>query len=688
MGEPLLQARLEAAVQLVLRIASGEFNTRGETTPAADDVDAIITGLNMLAEDLQSEQQARREAEELLRDERDAYETAPALFCSVDAVHLRVIKCNRTMATTLQTSQGNILGRAVSSLCVPDQRQELEELLRAVPVGTVPTTAEVRLQRGDGQSELLVAMSATRTAATDGEERLRLVFQDLTALRETEAALYQSEEKHRTYVQHAPCGIFVVDETGHYVDVNAAACRLTGYSKDELLQRSIAQLVPTELVDPSLALFGALRELGHAEREVVLQHRDGSHVDVSLIAVALPSNRYMAFCEDIRAKKRAEAEREELAERLRQSQKMEAVGQLAGGIAHDFNNVLTAIMGNAEMSLQDLDPKVPIAVSLQEILVASQRAADLTTQLLAFSRKQVVAPRTVDLNELVHGLRGMLARLVGESIELVVSAQKDPALVKIDPSQAQQILFNLVINARDAMPDGGRLRIETAMATPDVAQDERSSMVSLSVSDTGSGMTEEVRARAFEPFFTTKELGRGTGLGLATVYGIVHQNHGHVSVASSPDKGTTVEVQLPTTLIACDGSPRSHTSRPAPRVETILLVEDEDMLRRLGEQQLRRHGYCVLSAGCGSEALGLVDRHHEPIDLLLTDLVMPGMNGRELAEQLAARFPKLRVLFTSGYAPDVVAHHGVLEPDAEFIPKPYTLQALARRVREVLEQAS
>jgi two-component system cell cycle sensor histidine kinase/response regulator CckA len=386
----------------------------------------------------------------------------------------------------------------------------------------------------------------------------------------------------------------------------------------------------------------------------------------------------------------------QLEEQLLQSQKMEAVGRLAGGVAHDFNNILTAIQGYSEQARKRLDGDETAAEYIQEVEKAAGRAASLTRQLLAFSRKQALQPKVVDLNTIVAQMDKMLRRLIGEDIELVTRPGQDLGHVRVDPGQIEQVLMNLAVNARDAMPDGGQLTIETANVALDARYAQQHSDVApgpyvlLTVTDTGVGMTAEVKARVFEPFFTTKGIGQGTGLGLATCFGIVKQSGGHLSVYSEPGKGTTFKIYLPRVE-----EPLDAASAPADSTgvrggdETVLLVEDEPAVRELASLILSELGYRVLTASHGVDALRVAEScGAEAIDLLLTDVVMPEMGGKELTERLAARHRNLRVLFTSGYTAEAIARRGVLERGIAFLQKPYSSVALARKVREVLDNGA
>jgi nitrogen-specific signal transduction histidine kinase/CheY-like chemotaxis protein len=383
--------------------------------------------------------------------------------------------------------------------------------------------------------------------------------------------------------------------------------------------------------------------------------------------------------------------RRQLEEQLRQSQKMEAVGRLAGGIAHDFNNVLTAILGYSQMLLTDLSEGDPRREDVREIEQAANRAATLTRQLLAFSRRQVLQPQVLDLNALVENLDKFLRRLIGEDIDLRVHASPDLWLVSADSGQVEQVIMNLAVNSRDAMPTGGKLTIETGNVVLDAAYAQRhiavtpGEYVMLAVSDTGTGMDEETQARIFEPFFTTKASGKGTGLGLSTVYGIVKQSGGNIWVYSEVGRGTTIKIYLPRESVSVlpPRQVRPETT-DLQGTETILLVEDEDPVRALAAKILRGLGYQVMEAKLGREAITIADAHDAGIDLLLTDVVMPGYSGADLARKLAESRPALKVLFMSGYTDEAIIHHGVLDANIAYLQKPFTPDVLAAKVREVL----
>ncbi len=402
---------------------------------------------------------------------------------------------------------------------------------------------------------------------------------------------------------------------------------------------------------------------------------------------------FVSVGRDISGRKRNEEALRESAEQFRQAQKMEAVGRLAGGVAHDFNNLLMVMRGYGELLLNQLDANDPLRRNAEEIQKAAERATALTQQLLAFSRKQVLQPKVLDLNAVVTDVEKMLRRLIGEDIELATTL--DPALgrVKADPGQIEQIILNLAVNARDAMPQGGRLTLKTVNVTLDQAYVRQhmgatpGPYVLLAVSDTGVGMDAETRSHIFEPFFTTKGAGKGTGLGLSTVYGIVKQSGGTIWVESAPGRGTTFEIYLPLVEeTAANGE--LHPALPPPTPggsETILVVEDEMSVRKLAAEFLGSNGYRVLEAQDGAEALQVCEEHRAPIHLLLTDVVMPGMSGRELAVRLVGARPEMKVIYVSGYTDDAIVQHGVREEGTVFLQKPFSLDALARTVREALD---
>ncbi len=394
------------------------------------------------------------------------------------------------------------------------------------------------------------------------------------------------------------------------------------------------------------------------------------------------------------AHRQLEAERKRLEEQLAQAHKMESIGRLAGGVAHDFNNLLTAILGYNELAAEEADPDSSLALYLENIRKAAERAANLTQQLLAFARKQILEPKVVSLNDLMLEVDTLLRRLIGEDIELLTLPAPDLWPVRVDPGQMEQVMLNLAVNARDAMPGGGKLTIETQNVVLDAEEAQRHAdlmpgeYVLLAIRDTGEGMTEEVKARLFEPFFTTKGPGKGTGLGLATCYGIVKQNDGHIRIESELGQGTTFRIYLPRVETPLDTAVAQDSLTNLPRgTETILLVEDEELVRAIAVQTLRAQGYVVREASNGNEALRWAQEFGAAPNLLITDVVMPQMSGKELAERLSALHPDLKVLYMSGYTDNAIVHHGALDPGVLFLAKPFTPPALARHVREILDES-
>jgi two-component system cell cycle sensor histidine kinase/response regulator CckA len=525
-----------------------------------------------------------------------------------------------------------------------------------------------------------------------GQEAVLVVARDITQQKKAEEALRQAEQKYRSMVEDAIVGIFQSSPEGRYLSVNPAMARMLGYDSPDELIASITDIGRQVYVDPRRRKeFGNLLEKQGVVRnfECQVYRKDGSQMWFSANARAILKDgvvvSYEGMNEDITERKLLEGQ-------LLQAQKMEAVGLLAGGVAHDFNNTLGVITGYGDLLQESLPEDDPARRYAEEIRKAAHRAATLTRQLLAFSRKQVIQPVVLDLNSVILDMDKMLRRLIGENIEIMIARDPSPARVKADPGQIEQILMNLAVNARDAMPQGGKIFINTADVQVDESYVRRhryfkpGRYVTLTFSDTGHGMDQETRARIFEPFFTTKEIGKGTGLGLSTVYGIVKQNEGYIRVYSEPGKGCTFKIFLPQVeenIQIPIAAPLPDT--PARATGTILVVEDEPALRTLVRNCLESHGYTVLEAGDGNAAMLAADQHPSPIHLLLTDVIMPGMSGHELANQLLARRPEVKVVYMSGYAGDLIAQYGVLDPATVLLEKPFSLQALLSKVHQALQ---
>jgi PAS domain S-box-containing protein len=550
---------------------------------------------------------------------------------------------------------------------------------------------QYRFRRGDGTIAAILDRGHILRDADGRAVRMIGSMADLTERKRTEEALREASETVRALVEASPLAIIVTDFEGIIHVWNEAAERMFGWTATEVLGKH-ALHVPDDLHSQLLEVRAAAQN-GQSITGLVTQRirKDGSRIDVDQSIAPLRDaagvpNYEMSILADITEQRQLEAQ-------LRQSQKMEAVGRLAGGVAHDFNNLLTVIRANTDFLSDDLAPDDDRRGEIDEIRQAADRAAALTRQLLVFSRRQVVQPKTVQLNEIVGGMEQMLGRLIGEDIVLASVLAPDLGTVHADVGQMEQVLLNLVVNARDAMPLGGAIVITTASATlgPEALgwpmPVQPGEYVQIMVSDTGSGMTPEIQAHIFEPFFTTKEPGKGTGLGLSTVYGIVQQMDGSIIVRSEPEQGTIFTIYLPVVH-----GPES-TAHPIDvretgngGTETILLVEDEHAVRRLARRALELGGYRILEASHGGEALRVCEQHPSSIDLLLTDVVMPQMSGAELAERLKPLRPDMRVLFMSGYTEDALGNHGVLAPETSFLYKPFTPDSLRRTVRGVLDR--
>jgi PAS domain S-box-containing protein len=530
----------------------------------------------------------------------------------------------------------------------------------------------------------------------------RLLAQLAAAARRERAAADHLRKSRRflaDLVENSGTLVSVKDREGRYQLVNRLWEEVTGLKRLDVLGKTDAMLFPAADAERFRANdLETLQARQAVEREESLSGKDGTRCFLSIKFPLRDGtgqvNGVCGMSTEITERKRVETEREKLQAQLTHAQKMESVGRLAGGVAHDFNNMLQSIAGNAELALLDLPEDSPARESIVEIRRSAERSVELTRQLLAFARRQTIAPRPLDLNETVASMLKMLQRLMGETIELRWTPATPLWPVRLDPSQVDQILANLCVNARDAIAGTGTVAIATANlaldrdALPGQSDVVPGDYVMLSVSDTGRGMDATTRAHLFEPFFTTKELGKGTGLGLATIFGIVKQNDGYIDVSSEPGSGTRFNLYFPRTSAEPVGEAASASGPPLSGSETVLLVEDETQILDLGRRALAQSGYTVLAASSPREALRLAEQHVGPIHLLITDVVMPDLNGKELHDQLAARHPGMRCLFMSGYTADVIAHHGVLDEGLDFLQKPFSLHLLREKVRELLGRPS
>ncbi len=515
--------------------------------------------------------------------------------------------------------------------------------------------------------------------------------------KQAEEALRESEEKYRTLYDSSRDAIMIITPDKVFLNGNPACVKMFGCrNEDEFISLTPSALSPEYQPDGDLSVE-------KSQKMISIAMEQGSHffkwkhkrVDgEEFYSTVLLARMKLYGKKILQATVRDITEHKKLKAQLHMAQKMEAIGKLAGGVAHDFNNILTVIMGNASLALMEVGKDDTPWQEIEEIRKAGERAASLTRQLLAFSRKQIVQPEILDINELLTDIEMMLGRLIGEDVELLTIPA--PALwrIEIDPGQIEQIIINLAINARDAMLQGGKLTIETDNADLNenyfrehgIEGKKSGHYVVLAVSDTGSGMDKETQEHIFEPFFTTKEVGKGTGLGLSTIYGIVKQNNGFIWVYSEPGQGTTFKVYLPEVKKDANLEKKEQTPVDDPGgSETVLIVEDNDLLRNFAQKALQSYGYRILVAENGEDALMVCKKHDGQIDLMITDVVMPKMGGREAAKRLQPLYPQMKVIYMSGYTDDAIVHHGVLEPGLNFLEKPFTPEGLARKVREALD---
>ncbi len=631
-------------------------------------------------------EQVRREKEQQQRLLRAVVEgTGDSVF--VKDLEGRYLMVNQAWARVMGRPVEEVLGQDDFSLLPSEMASQIVGADREVATVGEPRTYE-EVGPGDGATRTYLT-----TRAPYRDERGRTIGvigigRDISDRNLAEEARRLSDQ----VIANAREGIIVCDKDLRYLAWNPFMEEMSGLASSQVLGKHPLEIFPWLREEGTYALLeGALAGKvmpipdtpfsvpGSGEKGWFAGSygplRDGKGGIVGVIGVVV----------DMTGRKHLE-------EQLRQAQKMEAVGRLAGGVAHDFNNLLSVIVGHTTLARNKLPPGDPLHRHCDQITRAAERAGALTRQLLAFSRKQVLQPRILDLSAVVTDLCRMLPRLIGEDIEVITRSEPELGLVKVDPGQIEQVLMNLVVNARDAMPRGGQLTLETnnvvldelaAAGRPEI---DPGRYVLLSVSDTGEGMTPEVQARVFEPFFTTKELGKGTGLGLSTVFGIVKQSDGYIEIVSAPGRGSTFRIYLPQVDESVDPPPLAAApSKPTQGSETILLVEDEDALRELAREGLTMSGYTVLEADRGMAALEIARTHASPIHLMVTDVVMPGMNGRQLAEQVTPLRPAMKVLYVSGHADELLQRHGALDPGLEFIGKPFTPEALAAKVREVLD---
>jgi two-component system cell cycle sensor histidine kinase/response regulator CckA len=602
---------------------------------------------------------------------------------------------NRAFADGVGKPAEEIIGKTLWDVFPKDEADNrfasLSQVFRTVESKVI----EVRVPRADGDRYYVTTITPLKDAK--GEMLSAICSsKDITDRKRTEEKLRESEEKHRRIIEVLSDAI-LLRANDIIIYANSAALKLFRVNHpEELIGKRYLDLIHP---DDRAISAERVKEIIEEDRPASLrEHRimalDGQIMQVESSGAPFKyrgETQVFGVYRDITERKRAEEEKAKLQDQLLQSQKMESIGRLAGGVAHDFNNMLGVILGHTEMAMEQVDPAQPLHADLTEIRKAAERSSNLTRQLLAFARKQTVSPRVLDLNETVAGMLNMLQRLIGEDIQLAWLPGVNLWPIKMDPSQIDQILANLSVNARDAIAGVGKVTIETENIgfekayCADHAGFVPGEYVLLAVSDGGCGMDQEILDKLFEPFFTTKETGKGTGLGLATVYGIVKQNNGFIAVYSEPDRGTTFKIYLPRYRGKAEQAQTEGLQGPVMRGrETVLVVEDEPALLNLNKSMLEKLGYRVMTAGTPGEAIRLAEEHAGEIHLLLTDVVMPEMNGRDLAKKMLSLYPNLKRLFMSGYTADVIAHHGVLDEGVHFIQKPFSRNDLAAKVREAL----
>ena len=639
-------------------------------------------------------------AEDALRESEQRFR---GLFQSVRSVAVRGYGMdgttrywNHAAETIYGYREEEAAGRSLLDLIVPpEKRRDAQQALkRMVETGQAPPPSEESMVRKDG-TRVAVFCSPVVVRVPGFEAEWFSIDVDLTERNRAKKELEHALARNTALLDANPDLMFLFDGDGRIVDFHAQHPDAELYCPpEEFLGKPCEAVLPPEVAGGGLE---KIREVLATGRPAFYTYALGTgdvvhHYECRYVLCG--TNQVLAFVRDVTERKLMEEEREKLQGQLAQAQKLESIGRLAGGVAHDFNNMLAVIMGNVEMALEGMAADKPLYAELQEVRKAAQRSSDLTRQLLAFARKQTVTPKVLDVNDVVEGTLKILRRLIGEHIALEWRPGESVGPVKMDPSQIDQILVNLCVNARDALGDRGRIGIETGETTvgkSGCAGNEGGHpgrFVRLAVEDNGCGMDAETRAHAFEPFFTTKPVGQGTGLGLATVYGIVQQNGGFIEIDSAPGKGTRIEINLPRHKAQKDApTAEPGGGYPAGSRKTILLVEDEPAILSMVRSVLERWDYRVLPADSPGKALRLAEARGKEIDLLLTDVVMPEMNGRELSERLAEKNPGMRRLFMSGHTADILAQHGVLEKNVHFIQKPFVLKELATKVASALSDA-
>jgi PAS domain S-box-containing protein len=661
------------------RLAQGDRSTHVEAR-ASGEVALLVDSFNRLAVDLENTTVSKNYVNNILNSMIDTL-----LIVSPDGA---IRNCNAAICSLLGYEEKELIGKSVESILGGDANGR-GSIVEEVRERGFIRNREIAYATVQGQ-EIPMLLSASPMYGGAGDfEGVVCVAQDITIRKQAEENL----ARLGMAVEQAGEAVVITDPDGTIQYVNPSFERLSGYGRDEVLGKNPRVLKSgKQNREFYQSMWNTIKQGKVWSGKLVNRNKEGNLFEE--FAVISPVRDASGRIVNYVGVKRDLTHEIEMEEQLRQSQKMEAIGKLAGGVAHDFNNLLTVITGYCELILYGLPKHGPWRQEIEGIKHAADRAAAVTRQLLAFSRKQVFQLKDVNMNGVVADLDGMLRRLIGEDIDLQTSLQEDLWNVRIDPAQIEQVIVNIVVNARDAMPEGGKLTIETANVMLDEMyvqthlQVEPGPYVMIAIADTGCGMDEATRSRIFEPFFTTKEVGKGTGLGLSTVYGIIKQSSGYIWAYSEPGRGTTFKIYLPKVLRG-EMEHASAVRGPAGSLpggaETVLLAEDEGLVRELVIEILKQGGYSVLPACDGEEAVRIAGQHNGTIHLLITDVVMPQMNGRELARRMLASRPGIKVIYISGYTEDAIIHHGVLDPGMHFVQKPFRPSDLVRKIREVLD---
>jgi two-component system, cell cycle sensor histidine kinase and response regulator CckA len=662
---------------------------------AAAPLDYFLVRLGGALDEARRELARRREAEEALGERETAYRTLfeqSPFSVALTSADGKFVDVNENFCTIAGLPRSQVIGKTALDLGRIDEQQYDRFRQAMTQGGGSIEQLEATLRAADGS--LAHALISAKIIELRGGRYVLATVNYITQRVQAEAALRESEARYRRIVDTTNEGIWSIDERGITNFVNRRMAEMLGLGPEEMIGRSLVSFVFPDDIPLYEHRLAALRRGEASVTEKRFRHRSGAEVVTlaSTTPIRDEAGHFkggFAMMVDITAQKRDQSEREELRQQLEHSQKLESIGRLAGGVAHDFNNLLTVINGYSDLLLKEILEADPRRLAIEEIRGAGERAASLTRQLLTFGRRQIARPRPLDLNALISGAERMLQRLIGEDI--LLATDLDPGLepVEADPSQMNQVLLNLSVNARDAMPDGGRLVLGTANAHFDSADPLQGcppgAYVKLTVTDTGAGMSDETMRHLFEPFYTTKPSGVGTGLGLATVYGIVKQSGGSIRVHSRPGEGCCIEIHLPVAESMPEAVPPADSALPEGRKDlTVLVVEDQDSVRRLASSALHSCGYNVLEAASGDEALRLAETVPGGCHLVVTDVVMPGMSGKILADELSARWPEIKVLFMSGYPNEVILRHGLMNGAVNYLEKPFTPSELAAKVRGLL----